>query len=135
MNTCRAMTAATLALMTTLLAPAARAAGEDVEPARLLLAQAGAAASAAAADSERYGSLATGMPYDREVRLGTGARSIGVWRLETIRFVAADGREFRWRFDGLAALDSFPLARIAPAGFPFPGGTTISLNGEIPVAP
>ena len=89
---------------------------------------------AAAADTERYGSLATGMPYDREIRLGTDTRRVGVWHRETIRFVSAEGREFRWRFDALRSLDAFPLASIAPAGLGTPAGTTVYVNGELPVS-
>jgi hypothetical protein len=91
------------------------------------------AAPAAAADIDR-GSLATGMPYDREVRVSSDAQRIGVWRLETIRFVLADGREFRWRFDSMRSLDNFPLASIAPAGLTVPSGTRVYVNGEIPVS-
>jgi hypothetical protein len=87
------------------------------------------------ADSERYGSLATGMPYDHEVCLGPNTRRIGVWRLQTVRFVAPDGRSFTWRFDGLPAMDEFPLAAIAPAGLAIPAGIVVSLNGEIPISP
>ena len=85
--------------------------------------------------SDRYGSLATGMPYDYEVCLGPNTRRIGVWRLQTVRFVAPDGRSFTWRFDGLRAMDEFPLAAIAPAGLAIPAGIVVSLNGEIPISP
>ena len=90
--------------------------------------------AAAAEDSDRYGSLATGMPYDRQVRIGPNTKRIGVWRLETVSFVAPDGREFRWRFDSLRQFETFPLARIAPAGFPAPEGALVDVNGEIPVS-
>ena len=89
---------------------------------------------AGAADTDRYGSLATGMPYDREIRLGANTTKVGVWHRETIRFVTAEGREFRWRFDALRSLQSFPLASIAPAGLGTPAGTTVYVNGEIPVS-
>lgn len=91
------------------------------------------AAPAAEVESERYGSLATGMPYDREIRLSQNTRRIGVWRLETIRFVTADGREFRWRFDAMRSIDSFPLAQIAPDGISVPPAM-VYVNGEIPVS-
>jgi hypothetical protein len=88
---------------------------------------------AAAADTDQHGSLATGMPYDREIRVGPNTKRVGVWRLETIRFLTADGREFRWRFDG-RHLDVFPLARIAPAEVGVSGNTTVYVNGELPVS-
>lgn len=91
-------------------------------------------AGAAEDESDRYGSLATGMPFDRQIRIGPNTKRIGVWRLETISFVGTDGREFRWRFDTLRSMDSFPLARIAPAGFPVPEGASVSINGEIPIS-
>jgi hypothetical protein len=91
-------------------------------------------ASAADAEADRYGSLATGMPYDREIRLGSRTQRIGAWRLETIRFVTADGRAFTWRCDGLRALDKFPLARIAPADIALPPAAVVYVNGEIPVS-
>jgi Heavy-metal resistance protein CzcE len=96
-----------------------------------------AASPATPADepSERYGSLATGMPYDRDIRVGPNTRRIGVWRLETIRFVIADGQAFTWRFDGLRAFDAFPLERLAPPDVAVPRGVTVFLNGEIPIAP
>lgn len=93
------------------------------------------ATQAGGAPSERYGSLATGMPYDYELRIGPHTRRIGVWRLQTVRFVMPDGRSFTWRFDGLNAMDEFPLAAIAPADIPVPAGVVISLNGEIPISP
>jgi hypothetical protein len=92
------------------------------------------AGPAAAADTERYGSLASGMPYDREIRLGANTKRVGVWHRETIRFLLADGREFSWRFDAIRSLDAFPLASIAPAGLGAPAGTTVYVNGEIPVS-
>ena len=91
-------------------------------------------AAAAEEGTDRYGSLATGMPYDTEIRLTPTTKGIAVWRLQTVRFVTAEGKAFTWRFDGMRALDSFPLARIAPADFPAPSGATVSVNGEIPVS-
>jgi hypothetical protein len=91
-------------------------------------------ASPAGAQETDHGSLATGMPYDREIRLGANTKRIGVWRLETIRFLLADGREFRWRFDAMRSLDNFPLASIAPAGLGVPDGARVYVNGEIPVS-
>ena len=90
---------------------------------------------ARADDGDQYGSAASGMPYDRTIRLGSNAKSIGVWRFETISFLTADGREFRWRFDTARELDVFPLARIAPKDVAVPAGTRVYVNGEIPVAP
>ena len=88
-----------------------------------------------AIESDRYGSLATGMPYDYEIPLGPNTKRVSVWRLQTIRFVTADGGVFTWRFDGLPALDEFPLAAIAPTGIAVPAGATVSVNGEIPISP
>jgi hypothetical protein len=93
------------------------------------------AGDATASATDRYGSLATGMPYDHEIRVGPNTRRIAVWRLQTVRFSTADGRAFTWRFDGLRAMDEFPLAAIAPAGFDVPRGAVVSLNGEIPISP
>jgi hypothetical protein len=100
-------------------------------------AQSGTAGSASsdAGPEARYGTSAIGMPFDRELRLGPRTRSIGVWRFETVNFVAADGRQFRWRFDTARELDAFPLERIAPAGVGVPSGVTVYVNGEIPIAP
>lgn len=89
----------------------------------------------AAETDGRYGSPAAGMPVDREIRLRASAESIGVWRLETINFVAANGRAFRWRFDTMKYLDAFPLARIAPPDAAVPAATMVYVNGEIPIAP
>lgn len=75
------------------------------------------------------------MPYDRGIRLTPGTRGINVARLETIRFVTPDGREFRWRFDTFAQFEVFPLSHIAPAGMPVPSGTSICVTGDIPISP
>ena len=100
-------------------------------------AQSGTAGSASsdAGPEARYGTSANGMPFDRELRLGATTRSVGVWRFETINFIAADGRQFRWRFDTARELDAFPLERIAPPGVGMPSGVTVYVNGEIPIAP
>jgi hypothetical protein len=90
--------------------------------------------AAADARAERYGSAARGMPYDREIRLGTDTKSVGVWRRETINFITADGRDFRWRFDTERYLDVFPLERIAPADVAVPAGATVYVNGELPIS-
>ena len=90
---------------------------------------------AAAAASDAYGTAASGMPYDRTIRLGPNTKSVGVWRFETISFTTADGREFRWRFDTARELDAFPLSRIAPADLGLPAAATVYVNGEIPIAP
>jgi hypothetical protein len=92
-------------------------------------------AGSESSDTDRYGSLATGMPYDYELRLGPKTKRIAVWRLQTIRFVTAEGRQFTWRFDGVRSMDEFPLAAIAPADIVVPAGATVSLNGEIPISP
>jgi hypothetical protein len=89
----------------------------------------------AADTSDPYGSAATGMPYDRAIRLGPNTKSVGVWRFETISFTTAEGREFRWRFDTVRELDVFPLARIAPTDVAIPAGANVYVNGEIPIAP
>ena len=69
-----------------------------------------------AAGSNEFGSPAGDMFYDREVRLGSNGGSVNVNHGETVKFVMPGGREFRWRFDTLANVTSFPLARIAPDG-------------------
>src|SRR5262245_58296359 len=51
--------------------------------------------------SNELGSAAGNMPYDREVHLGANGGNVGVTHGETVKFVTADGREFRWRFDTL----------------------------------
>jgi hypothetical protein len=128
---CITALAATLACMP---AGAADAAAGTVFLAQAPSGSAGSRSSGGAAD-DRYGTRASGMPFDREVRLGTDTRSIGVWRFETINFVTADGHAFRWRFDTARELDAFPLASIAPAELNVPAQAKIYVNGEIPIAP
>jgi hypothetical protein len=94
-----------------------------------------ATARGEANETDRYGSLATGMPYDNEIRVGPNTKRVAVWRLQTIRFATADGRQFTWRFDGLRSMDEFPLSAIAPTGITVPAGATVSVNGEIPISP
>ncbi len=98
-------------------------------------ASSGVARGSEAGPSDRFGTAASGMPYDREVCLGPNTKSVGVWRFEIINFVSAGGRHFRWRFDTARSLDVFPLARIAPPGVAIPAGATVYVNGEIPIAP
>lgn len=98
------------------------------------MAQAGSA-RAPAEGSDRYGSPAGDMPYDREIRLGSSSRGVSVARDETIKFVTAEGREFRWRFDTFAQFEVFPISRIAPSGVAVPAGTSVYVNGDIPIAP
>lgn len=64
--------------------------------------------------SNEFGSPAGDMATDREIRLGSNPGNIGVTRGETVKFVMSNGREFRWRFDTLKQITSFPLASIAP---------------------
>jgi hypothetical protein len=90
---------------------------------------------APAAGSDRYGSPAGDMPYDREVRLGSSLRGVNVARYETIRFVTSDGKEFRWRFDTFAQFEIFPLAHIAPENVVVPAGVNVHVTGDIPIAP
>ena len=89
---------------------------------------------AVAAESGAYGSPLTFMPYDQEVRLRADTKSVTVRRLDVVRFVTADGRDFYWRFD-TERPDVFPLARIAPAGIAVPANTTVYVLPEIPIAP
>ena len=96
---------------------------------------AAAESRAPAAGSDRYGSPAGDMPYDLEIRVGPGMSGINVARNETIKFVTADGREFRWRFDTLAPFEVFPLAHIAPANVAIPSGVNVHVTGDIPIAP
>jgi hypothetical protein len=95
----------------------------------------GGVRSADAGVSGQFGTAAHGMPFDREVRLGANTKSVGVWRFETINFVTSEGRQFRWRFDTAREFDRFALARIAPSDLGVPAGTTVYVNGEIPIAP
>ena len=121
----------------------AEANNDRVEKAFVLTAQAGAGSSgdtrsageSLAQDSGRYGSRADGMFYDREIRVRPNTKSVGVWHLETIRFVTAEGREFRWRFDAIRMIDAFPLGRIAPSELALPADATVYVIGEIPIAP
>ena len=63
----------------------------------------------------RFGSPAGSLAYDREIVLGKDTTSVTVARGETVRFlISATGREFRWRFDTLKSVDSFPLSNIVP---------------------
>ena len=87
-----------------------------------------------AAESGRYGSPLTFMPYDQEVRLQTDTKSVTVRRLDVVRFVTADGRDFYWRFD-TERPDVFPLAGIAPSGIAVPSNATVYVLPEIPIAP
>jgi len=80
--------------------------------------------------SERYGSPAGDMAYDREIYLGSSPSAIDVRHNETVKFVGPQGREFRWRFDTLRHLDAFPLARIAPTDVVINPRATLYINGE-----
>ena len=82
--------------------------------------------------SDRYGSPAGNLFYDREIKLGQNTRSVGVKHNETVKFVAPDGREFRWRFDTLRTTDVFPLARIAPSDIPVGSNVAVYINGNDP---
>ena len=62
-----------------------------------------------AGSSNELGSPAGDMATDREIRLGKGG-NVGVFHGETVKFITAGGREFRWRFDTLKPTTSFPLA-------------------------
>jgi hypothetical protein len=85
-------------------------------------------------DSGRYGSPMGYTPYDYAIRLCADTKSVNVRRLDIVRFVTVDGREFFWRFDSMRP-EVFALARIAPAGVTVPSGTMVYLREEIPVAP
>jgi len=91
--------------------------------------------ASAAEGGDRYGSPAGNMPYDQEIRLGPDTRGVSVKRNETVRFVTAEGREFRWRFDTLRSFEVFPLSHIAPADVAVAAGANVYVNGEIPIAP
>ena len=80
--------------------------------------------------TDKYGSPAGNMAYDREIRLGAGTRSVGVAHNETVKFVFG-GREFRWRFDTLREIDSFPLARIVPTDLAVDPNVTVYVNSEV----
>ena len=69
-----------------------------------------------AESTNQFGSPAGDMATDREIRLGSKPGNVGVNHGETVKFVMADGREFRWRFDTLQRITQFPLASIAPDG-------------------
>lgn len=84
---------------------------------------------------DRYGTPAGDLPYDTEIRLGSGTRGINVSRNTTIKFVNAEGREFRWRFDTFRSFEVFPLSHIAPADVAVPAGATVYVNGDIPLSP
>ena len=86
------------------------------------------------ADSGRYGSPANHMPFDQEIRLSPDTKSVTVRRLDTVRFVTGDGRDFTWRFD-TERPDMFPLASIAPPGAAVPSGANVYVLPEIPIAP
>jgi len=96
---------------------------------------AAARASILTQGDNRHGTPADGMPYDREIRIAANTGGLNIARLETIRFVSADGREFRWTFDVFRRFEVFPLADIAPENFPVPATARVYVNGDIPVAP
>ncbi|HKA42998.1 MAG TPA: CzcE family metal-binding protein [Burkholderiales bacterium] len=105
---------------------------DTIGPARLRSERYGS--SALIAPDDRYGTPAGNMSYDREIRLGPGTRTVSVAHNEVVKFVAANGHEFRWKFDTLRQLDAFPLARIAPADVPTSPNVTVYVNeGEIRV--
>jgi hypothetical protein len=82
--------------------------------------------------SDRYGSPAGNQIYDREIKLAQYTRSVGVKHNETVKFVAPDGHEFRWRFDTLRTTDVFPLARITPPDIPVGTSVAVYINGNDP---
>ena len=88
---------------------------------------------APAEGSDRYGSPAGDMPYDVDIRLSANTRGVGVMRRQTVRFVTAEGKEFRWRFDTFAQFEVFPLSAIAPEGVAVPAGAMVYVNGDIPI--
>ena len=92
------------------------------------------ATAADVAESGRYGSLANHMPFDQEIRLSMDTKSVTVRRLDIVKFVTGDGRDFTWRFD-TERPDTFPLARIAPAGTAVPSSANVYVLPEIPIAP
>ena len=93
-----------------------------------------AASDAAAPSRERYGTPADHMSFDREIRIGADTKSVGVWRMETVRFRTPDGGAFTWTFDTLRPLDVFALERIAPAAARVSPATTIYVNRQLPVS-
>jgi hypothetical protein len=92
-----------------------------------------ALARAPAEGSDKYGTPAGNMPYDTDIRLSANTRGVSVWRRETVRFVTAEGREFRWRFDTFSQFEVFPLADIAPEGVAVPAGAMVHVIGDMPV--
>ena len=80
--------------------------------------------------TDQYGSPAGNMAYGREIRLGAGTRSVGVAHNETVKFVFGN-REFRWRFDTLREIDSFPLARIVPTDLAVDPNAMVYVNSEV----
>ena len=81
-----------------------------------------------------YGSPATFGPHDQEVCVGADTKSVTVRRLDIVRFVTTDGRDFYWRFD-TERPDVFPLARIAPSGVAVPSSTTVYILPEFAISP
>jgi hypothetical protein len=90
-------------------------------------------ARAPAEGSDKYGTPAGDMPYDRDIRLSANTRGVSVWRRETVKFTTAEGREFRWRFDTFSQFEVFPLADIAPQGVAVPTGAMVHVIGDYPV--
>jgi len=88
---------------------------------------------APAEGSDRYGTPAGDMPYELDYRLTPNTKGIGVWRRQTVRFVTAEGKEFRWRFDILPQFEVFPLSAIAPEGVAVPAGAMVYVNGDVPM--
>jgi hypothetical protein len=64
--------------------------------------------------TNEFGSPAGDMPSDREIRLSANGGSVNVSHGETVKFIMPGGREFRWRFDTLKNVTSFPMSSIAP---------------------
>ena len=88
-----------------------------------------------AADGGAYhGSPTTALPHEQEVCVGANTKSVTVRRLDIVRFVAPDGKDFYWRFD-TERPDAFPLASIAPSGFAVPSGATVYVLPEIAISP
>jgi hypothetical protein len=76
------------------------------------------------------GSPADGKPYDHEVSLQPGTRAVTVVHNETVKFVAPNGQEFRWKFDTPRTVVS--LSRIAPADIALPGNVAVFVTGDSP---